>query len=111
MNVFRLIDILITVITTLAPKRKVKGGAKVGKTGRRGRPLGSKKFGKVSGVMPSGQATVTAGSQRRRGRPPKEKGQSVITGFSESPLVQDKSIENENSGKDIGFALVFHFLF
>ncbi|XP_071519932.1 uncharacterized protein [Panulirus ornatus] len=85
------------VITTLAPKRKVKGGAKVGKTGRRGRPLGSKKFGKVTGVMQSGPAAATAGSQRRRGRPPKEKGQSVVTGFTESPLVQDKSIENENS--------------
>ncbi|XP_042215637.1 MBT domain-containing protein 1-like isoform X2 [Homarus americanus] len=80
-----------------APKRKVKGGAKFGKTGRRGRPMGSKKIGKVNLMMASASGPATAVFQKRRGRPPKDKAQTIGTGFSESLLVQDKSSENENS--------------
>ncbi|XP_069160957.1 MBT domain-containing protein 1 isoform X9 [Procambarus clarkii] len=80
-----------------APKRKVKGGAKFGKAGRRGRPLGSKKMVKVSGNLACNPASTTAGSQKRRGRPPKDKAQTVGTGFVESPLMQIKSSENEIS--------------
>ncbi|XP_069956040.1 MBT domain-containing protein 1 isoform X3 [Cherax quadricarinatus] len=84
------------VFAPLAPKRKVKGGAKFGKAGRRGRPMGSKKMGKVGRIMAGPPGTLSAVS-KRRGRPPKEKGQTVETGFTNSPLEQVKSTENENS--------------
>ncbi|XP_045124411.1 MBT domain-containing protein 1-like isoform X6 [Portunus trituberculatus] len=83
------------VLTPQVPKRKPKGGWKYGKPGRRGRPMGNKKLGKVgSGSMNTNGNSALA--QKRRGRPPKERNQGE-TGYDESPTPHIKPIENENS--------------
>ncbi|XP_045124410.1 MBT domain-containing protein 1-like isoform X5 [Portunus trituberculatus] len=85
----------LTVLTPQVPKRKPKGGWKYGKPGRRGRPMGNKKLGKVgSGSMNTNGNSALA--QKRRGRPPKERNQGE-TGYDESPTPHIKPIENENS--------------
>lgn len=73
--------------------------------------MGSKKMVKVSGNLACNPASTTAGSQKRRGRPPKDKAQTVGTGFVESPLMQIKSSENEISGKYLNIHVVFCYRF
>ncbi|XP_047496854.1 MBT domain-containing protein 1-like [Penaeus chinensis] len=93
MSGYRLEGPKTDVPTPNAPKRKLKGSAKQAKTGRRGRPIGSKKVGKVAvGGMMNIPPAPAMGTQRRRGRPPKEKS---LIGQPDSPLHVGKG-ENEH---------------
>lgn len=92
------------VLTPLAPKRKVKGAGKFGKTGKRGRPA-LKKVGKGIGVPVTTPTSAPAVSQKRRGRPPKDRNLYGNEGFTEPSMqhqTRTEMSESVDESSDVG---------
>ncbi|XP_064091599.1 LOW QUALITY PROTEIN: polycomb protein Sfmbt-like [Macrobrachium nipponense] len=92
------------VLTPLAPKRKVKGAGKFGKTGKRGRPA-LKKVGRGIGVPVTTPTSAPAVSHKRRGRPPKDRNLYGTEGFTEPSMqhqTRTEMSESVDENSDVG---------